>query len=189
MSDIELLPCPFCDGEAEFHRTPIKANGGWCDSVVVRCKECEARTNRVLYNKEKHGVDGEYDEAAAAWNTRKPMNKVAEQLIAKIQGSIDDYGNGYNTAITEAIEIIDGFDEIFGTFSEDGNDVENALIMAKEALEKQISKKPIHFSDSGVRYTDSYQCPTCKRWFVGTGIADYCYHCGQKLVWDREEKS
>ena len=83
MSEIRLLPCPFCGGEAEFHRTPIKTNGGWCDSVVVRCKECEARTNRILYDKKKYDIDGEYDEAAKAWNTRIPMEKIVEQLQEK----------------------------------------------------------------------------------------------------------
>lgn len=84
MSEIRLLPCPFCGGEAEFHRTPIKTNGGWCDSVVVCCKECEARTNRILYDKKKHDIDGEYDEAAKAWNTRIPMEKIVEQLQEKL---------------------------------------------------------------------------------------------------------
>ena len=80
MSEIKLLPCPFCGGEAEFYRATIKSNGGWCDSVVVRCKECEARTNRVLYNKQKHGEDGEYKEASEVWNTRKPMERIVERL-------------------------------------------------------------------------------------------------------------
>lgn len=81
MSETKPLPCPFCGGEAEFYRTPVKTkNGGWCDSVVVRCKECEARTGRILYNSQKHPNDEEYDEAANAWNTRKPMERIVEQL-------------------------------------------------------------------------------------------------------------
>ena len=76
----KLKRCPFCGGEAEFYRTPIKTNGGWCDSIVVRCKECEARTNRVLYDNQKYKNDSEYDEAAVAWNTRKPVERVLERL-------------------------------------------------------------------------------------------------------------
>ena len=76
----ELKRCPFCGGEAEFYRTPIKTNGCWCDSVVVRCKVCEARTNRVLYDAKKHLNDEEYEEAAEAWNTRKPMQNIVERL-------------------------------------------------------------------------------------------------------------
>lgn len=54
---------------------------------------------------------------------------------------------------------------------------------AIEALEKQIAKKPKKIETEGYRYTDTYKCPTCKGNFSGTGIADYCYHCGQKLDW------
>lgn len=52
-----------------------------------------------------------------------------------------------------------------------------------EALEKQIPKKPINNDTKGIRYTVSYICPNCNREFTGTGIADYCYHCGQALDW------
>ena len=83
MSEFKLKKCPFCGGEAVFYRTPIKSNGGWCDSVVVRCKECEARTNRVIYNAVKHPNDEEYIEAAEAWNTRKPVEMILERLEEK----------------------------------------------------------------------------------------------------------
>ena len=76
----ELKRCPLCGGEAEFYRTPIKTNGGWCDRVVVRCKVCEARTNRVLYDAKKHPNDKEYEEAAKAWNTRKPIQNIVKRL-------------------------------------------------------------------------------------------------------------
>lgn len=58
------------------------------------------------------------------------------------------------------------------------------LELAVMALEKQKAKKPVQVENDGIRYTDSYRCPTCGRAFTGTGIADYCYHCGQKLKWD-----
>lgn len=80
MSTDIIKKCPFCGGEAEFHRTPVKSNGGWCDGVVVRCKVCEARTNMVLYDAKKHPNDEEYDEALKAWNTRKPLERVIERL-------------------------------------------------------------------------------------------------------------
>ena len=57
------------------------------------------------------------------------------------------------------------------------------LEVVVEALEKQIAKKPKKIETEGYRYTDTYKCPTCKGNFSGTGIADYCYHCGQKLDW------
>ena len=52
-----------------------------------------------------------------------------------------------------------------------------------EALEKQIAKKPIKSDRQEIRYTLTYDCPTCGRQFTGTGFADYCYHCGQALDW------
>lgn len=56
--------------------------------------------------------------------------------------------------------------------------IEKAYDMAVEALEKQIPKAPIR------GYISAYFCPCCVREFAGTGIADYCYHCGQALKWD-----
>ena len=55
--------------------------------------------------------------------------------------------------------------------------------MCIEALEKQIAKKPKKIEVEGYRYTDTYRCPTCEGNFSGTGIAYYCYRCGQKLDW------
>lgn len=55
------------------------------------------------------------------------------------------------------------------------------------ALEKQIPKKPIKDRKQEIRYTSSYSCPSCGDGFTGTGIANYCYHCGQKLDWSDEE--
>ena len=54
----------------------------------------------------------------------------------------------------------------------------------REAVEKQKAKKPKKVSNSGIRYTDEYVCPNCEKHFTGTGIADYCYHCGQAIMWD-----
>lgn len=56
----------------------------------------------------------------------------------------------------------------------------------RAAVEKQTAKKPMKTEAEGYRYTDAYRCPTCGGNFSGTGIADYCYHCGQKLDWSDE---
>ena len=61
------------------------------------------------------------------------------------------------------------------------------LEVVVEALEKQIAKKPKKIEVEGYRYTDTYRCPICEGNFSGTGIADYCYHCGQKLDWSEVE--
>ena len=57
----------------------------------------------------------------------------------------------------------------------------------RAAVEKQKAKKPQKTESEGYRYTDTYRCPNCGGNFSGTGIANYCYHCGQKLDWGDEE--
>ena len=56
-------------------------------------------------------------------------------------------------------------------------------LVAIEALEKQIPKKPIKSENQVVRYVNTYYCPTCELGITGTNIAKWCYHCGQKLDW------
>ena len=53
-----------------------------------------------------------------------------------------------------------------------------------ELKERDTAKVPTKVSDSGVRYTDDYICPNCGKHFIGTGIAEFCYHCGQRLKWE-----
>ena len=56
------------------------------------------------------------------------------------------------------------------------------------ALEKQIPEKPIPADEQNIRYSMNYICPECGKRFSGTGIADYCYHCGQALDWSEENE-
>ena len=56
-------------------------------------------------------------------------------------------------------------------------------LVAIEALEKQIAKKPIKSKNQVVRYVNTYYCPTCELGITGTNIAKWCYHCGQKIDW------
>ena len=58
-----------------------------------------------------------------------------------------------------------------------------AFETAIEALEKQVAKKPIPTERQVMRYAMNYICPSCGEHFSGTGIANYCYHCGQALDW------
>lgn len=58
----------------------------------------------------------------------------------------------------------------------------------KNAVEKQIPKKPTQIVSEGYRYTDTYRCQTCGGNFSGTGIADYCYHCGQRIDWSGDNE-
>lgn len=54
----------------------------------------------------------------------------------------------------------------------------------QELKERDTAKVPTKVPDSGVRYTDDYICPNCGKHFIGTGIAEFCYHCGQRLKWE-----
>ena len=56
--------------------------------------------------------------------------------------------------------------------------------IAIDALEKQIPKKPTPTDEQHIRYSMNYVCPLCGKHFSGTGIASYCYHCGQALDWN-----
>ena len=68
--DDQLKPCPFCGGEPEMVRKPVKTNGTWCDAVYVRCKDCDSRTGRILYTAKAHPNGEEYAEAEKLWNRR-----------------------------------------------------------------------------------------------------------------------
>lgn len=56
----------------------------------------------------------------------------------------------------------------------------------RETVEKQIAKRPTlcKSDEQTTRYTADYRCPKCNGMFTGTGIANYCYHCGQRLDWE-----
>lgn len=73
----------------------------------------------------------------------------------------------------------------------DTDRVEEAVLLTNEAVskykelkERDTAKAPIKDTDSGVRYTDDYICPNCGKHFTGTGIAGFCYHCGQRIRWE-----
>lgn len=77
--------------------------------------------------------------------------------------------------------------------------VEEACIVACEAIEKQIPKKPIALTN---RYPDGqYECPVCGNMvgyptfrdtpfgeIVGEPVKyDYCSKCGQRLKWGEND--
>ena len=87
-----------------------------------------------------------------------------------IKGIIKSEMQAHEDAVHNA-ELLDEYEEI-GTIEE-----------CREAVEKQKAKKPKKTESEGYRYTDTYRCQNCGANFSGTGIANYCYHCGQKLDW------
>lgn len=83
----------------------------------------------------------------------------------------------------EAIEIITNAIQTDNMTAEQ----DKALAIVQKALEKQIPKKPIPTEEQNIRFAMNYICPSCKKHFTGTGIADYCYHCGQALDWSDDK--
>lgn len=61
--------------------------------------------------------------------------------------------------------------------------VDDACLVACEALEKQIPKKPI----DKIRYPNAVygKCPTCEKKVVNM---PFCQKCGQKLDWSDEDE-
>ncbi len=80
MSAPELLPCPFCGGEASATNYIVEG--------AVRCSDCRAYVSRT------HGHDeAGYEEAIAAWNTRADLSA---DLIAAARRE------GWNAALEAA---------------------------------------------------------------------------------------
>lgn len=72
MSEIKLLPCPFCGGEAEvFTSDEIGYLGN--DRYTVKCGSCICGTGH--YKDRQRAIE--------MWNTRKPMERIVEQLEEK----------------------------------------------------------------------------------------------------------
>lgn len=92
MSEIKLLPCPFCGEEAKLSKSGSYA--------VVSCLNSSCNGNACCYK---------YDspqEAIEHWNTRKPMERIIERLA---EASFKDSSEVYNFWILDrddAIEIV-----------------------------------------------------------------------------------
>ena len=68
MSEIKLLKCPFCGGEAKIDKTIT-------NTVSVECTVCHASSRIILC------TEGDIEQKAIkAWNTRKPMENIVERL-------------------------------------------------------------------------------------------------------------
>lgn len=99
MSKIKLLPCPFCGREATTSEKEgiknIPHGWGW-----IGCRCC-----RVFMNY-SHGNRGK-QLAIEAWNTRKPMERIVEQLEEEIELKVTQYPlHGRYIKKTRAIEIV-----------------------------------------------------------------------------------
>lgn len=101
------------------------------------------------------------------------MKTTRQQAIAELKGMIKHISDGYCCHLAHG-----------GKADSQVETELDALHFAVNALEKQIPKKPIATDEQHIRYSMSYVCPLCGKHFSGTGIASYCYHCGQALDWN-----
>lgn len=63
MSEIKLLPCPFCGGEAKVSNLNF-------NQYLIFCKDCWAETKPTTG----------FENTITKWNTRKPMQEIVEKL-------------------------------------------------------------------------------------------------------------
>ena len=76
VSEIKLLPCPFCGGEAVVCNGSNEIVG---NQYLIRCKglNCTVRPKTEWYES--------LDEATRHWNTRKPIERIIERLEEKLE--------------------------------------------------------------------------------------------------------
>ena len=111
MSEIKLLPCPFCGGEAELNGHYIKGVPNNYQ-YFVRRNQCKARPQPFYTFKKK-------EKAVEAWNTRKPIERIVDRLEEELKLADDikkkcareaplqfDNAKGYATGISNAIWLV-----------------------------------------------------------------------------------
>ena len=104
MSEIKLLPCPFCGGEASLtKKNRIIVEGKTERECHVHCNKCNARAERVLY-KSCSTTEMAHELARKLWNTRKPMERLINLLEEESHSHIND--DGYYYGVQGAIEVI-----------------------------------------------------------------------------------
>lgn len=111
----ELKRCPFCGGEAKIDKTIA-------NTVSVECTVCHASSRMILC------TEGDIEQKAIeAWNTRKPMYRIVEQLEECYERyedleyyehlengrSLDfEYCHGKKDGVNEAIGIVKEEDDL-----------------------------------------------------------------------------
>lgn len=122
MSEIKLKPCPFCGGKVYIDNEDCY--GYEHIDFFVHCDNCSLQ----------FGFASQFEteeEAAKAWNTRKPMDKVVKQLEVlreKAQKRREEFIelDSYNNVIIKNIEYERGrvyaFDDAIEVVKEGGKD-------------------------------------------------------------------
>lgn len=99
MSNITLKPCPFCGGEVNEGCYPTDYPTSHC-RAYVECSKCG-----LMINEDGRVSDADrlLEEAIKKWNTRKPMERIVEQL-EKEKVNIVNESDSYT--LDRAIEIV-----------------------------------------------------------------------------------
>jgi Lar family restriction alleviation protein len=74
MQNDKLLPCPFCSNKD----VRLQHRGRTQYGYYVICKNCGCRT--PLYQYQFDSKEKRREDAIKQWNTRKPMERIVEQL-------------------------------------------------------------------------------------------------------------
>lgn len=83
MSEIKLLPCPFCGGEANVYEQKHRE---YQSTYFVSCKGCHCKSMERI----------EKDIVIEKWNTRKPIDNIMEQLEEEKEYSHSDFSRYIN---------------------------------------------------------------------------------------------
>jgi len=113
MSEIKLLPCPFCGGEAEMNYSVFSK----CEAYA-RCKCCGARTMEFS----SASLQDARLKAIQSWNTRKPMQEIVERLEEDCKIHRKDKEEAYLT---------DDF-KLYQSYSDVNDGLESAIRIVKE---------------------------------------------------------
>ena len=80
----DLLPCPFCGGDASLHAYRGSEMVGYVVTATIRCRACGASVSSVD-SRDANGwscKDDAKQKAIAAWNRRTPTAPDIAALIA-----------------------------------------------------------------------------------------------------------
>ena len=98
MSEIKLLPCPFCGSEDVLGYKPHDRTNG---EFAVCCLDCDVE----MYGKSKKAT-------TRKWNTRKPMERILERTKEKASSIYQDKSKGNQFVFLDDINEI--FKEVGG---------------------------------------------------------------------------
>ena len=104
MSEIKLLPCPFCGGEARL--MCIDEEGEECcindeDELEMGCSFVHCYNCDMDYIPKVENAK----EVLESWNTRKPMQEIVKRLEKKIDNKL--YNPNWNAGIIAAISVVE----------------------------------------------------------------------------------